>query len=657
MCSLFTRQFGHRTCLLSVSALTVRDSVGETVKTAGMSSSIGNAHQRGGPESLLAAQPRAGDEGGLGGSHAQRFRALRGAASAGAALALVIALACVLVAPAGIRQSADVLATAPGLRASGMEAAGRLQELADAEAHTIMQTARDADPRQEGKLAASLLKMQASNWAKREAKSLAASLASAIRRTGIAHMPTPEQAEGAEKPSAAQDRASMPAVSDAARRSNFAASQRVQAKPSPELEAHSPAPVRGHPKATSAPVPLSVIALFKQQDAKDAAESEQRRAVAKPLDRELPSFKWPSDEKESRAVARRAVAARRQTEAKRTGARHEEAAVKQQVSASIRWDQGARDFQWPHPVVKAARSMLRSTKHGEQATERGEHRTSAARQWVLPVAKHYLTRQQKQLPSLIKPVHISQGFLRDPSGIKAGMGQQSKLAVRPVLSSSSRRSQLVHANANTAQGAETNPPPVVLVSPGQHPAAVPGPAEEPRGKVHTHSLPSLDQPAASIVAPGAVSVPPAPQQPASGGSETAVTIVPPSSSTPVSDAPQDAVSEPRDAVSERSASSASSEAPRVVPPGGALIVAPSNIDAVNGADKPPGSATTTSGDDETAVSTPSVVHRVPSVSHPVLELIAVCMLPLPAVGLHPSVRSLLRIIAIDAVLLTNGMPG
>lgn len=115
------------------------------------------------------------------GVRAQRL-GLRFAASVAAGLALAAVLVCLSSAPgwggAVLLGSADVRPDA-----AVTVSAARLEALADSEAHAIFATAERTGPQADGALAAKLLKMQASAWAKGEARRLAASLASATRAT------------------------------------------------------------------------------------------------------------------------------------------------------------------------------------------------------------------------------------------------------------------------------------------------------------------------------------------------------------------------------------------------------------------------------------------------------------------------------------------
>ena len=115
------------------------------------------------------------------GVRAQRL-GLRFGASVAAGLALAAALVCLSSAPGWggtvLLSSADA-----GPDAAGTVSAARLEALADSEAHAIFATSERTDPQADGALAAKLLKMQASAWAKGEARRLAASLASATHAT------------------------------------------------------------------------------------------------------------------------------------------------------------------------------------------------------------------------------------------------------------------------------------------------------------------------------------------------------------------------------------------------------------------------------------------------------------------------------------------
>ena len=101
----------------------------------------------------------------------------------------------------------------------------------------------------------------------------------------------------------------------------------------------------------------SVIALFKQQDARDAAESEKRaaeRAAAEPVARKPQSFRWPAAQHED-PLASHAAGMQQAQDSQKVEMRHERTTATQ-VTAGIRWEQGARTFEWPGAVVEAARS-------------------------------------------------------------------------------------------------------------------------------------------------------------------------------------------------------------------------------------------------------------------------------------------------------------
>ena len=563
-------------------------------------------------------------------------RALRGAAAAAAGLGLVTTLALLLLAaPGEVRQRAGVVLAAVGLQARGVEAAGRLQALADAEARAIMRTAESTVPTVDGRLAASMLKMQANRWAKQEAASLAASLASAVRETG-ARPPSPRRADIVRTVAAAAEAAaSKPAAPGAAARANDAI-QHIQVAAPPQTARRSRPKAAVTPSAASVgPVPPSVIALFKQQNARDAAESEKRAAERERADlvaHEAPAFRWPSARHED-SLAAHAAGMQQAHDAQKVEMRHERA-VGTQVTAGIRWERGARGLEWPRAVVKAARSRAAVVQRGRPTPAVGQRAP----------ATHLLTSQQKRVAALVRHAVVSSG-------------QQSKLAfkLQPHAAGTSRWSQLAptaphvvrretHEERPGAQGA-----PSAARVPGQLAAAaawahaahvspvdarlaaelekerIPGThrsqregagaaPSEPEAQTRMRQSEALAQPAATIVAPGQHASPPASEEggeeqpPAvGGGSRPAVTIVAPAPSAAsgaAAPAPEDTpaarggpavtIVPPSSSANAAARAHAAQEGgaggvagsplpvAQVAPAGGAIIVPPSNVNEAGG---------------------------------------------------------------------------
>ena len=310
----------------------------------------------------------------LNGCSAEHFRKSRNvwrtAASATAGISLVVFISYI----AGVREQSrsygtKVLAMSGdrlGMMAEGKATAERLEALANAQARDILSTEHVADPHADAALAASILKMQASTWAKKEAQNLAATLASAIRTTdhaAVAERHVFVRRDQGKRPSTQLHELDALHHSDPLRYKDrqqpFEEKQR-QAHVESAAPSTPPAPVSLEgllndalhhsdllrntehqqlfeqrqrqaqvesvaPSTPPAPVPLEVVELFKKQEAKDAAHDLHRVAEhtqATHTVAQTKEFSWPhaavatrswqeSDRQKHIAVAARQTISRR----------------------------------------------------------------------------------------------------------------------------------------------------------------------------------------------------------------------------------------------------------------------------------------------------------------------------------------------------------
>ena len=551
---------------------------------------------------------------------------------AAAGCVLSVMLVCLVDAPAKTRNFGDMLVAT---RASGRARSatprktGRLQEMTEAQ-DRMLRTAQGEGAQKGGLLPASILKMQASNWAQEEARSLAASLASAIQKTGhvqptddyrkdladtlrvtdpvraeeqqaaresatetetenhhlalfsdapqhsaVQHTPATRVSSEVQEEAREQEfeeenkqmfkvgdvptvvtRSKSPAVHNAVHESwqspkpqpakqdgieTFAnshsapalehssqaavpsafdwfaeANERGQTESGPKLAAPPlPTSVTFTGDAVSA-VPASVLQIFKEQAANDAAEAAQEKAAngalhtASAQDQKPSGFVWPA-----RAAATSqplvAVAARK--------ARHKGKTGTPKVAVD-KWVKTGRGLNWPRATARAVRASPQQRAVHAQSIPANDHQQ--------------LISQPENQPSLREKVEEA----REAMYTQKGRSLVLVTMPRGVLRKKMRQ---LNAKLSIVQQALSRGPPVVVVAPDGHPGV-----HKRQQQVGAHAsvgkqwvgLESLDTPLNStldiplvIVPPGAP-VPPAaevtaPATPAPAHSEPAVVIVPP----------------------------------------------------------------------------------------------------------------------------------